>query len=99
MPFQAKFTEDELLTYFQQFGSDISAENVKSAAEHLGVKVQSVTKRMNKISRLQKIGRGKWCLTANDIMKAYEKPAAKKPAPDTVSYVPPELLLESNLLT
>ena len=38
MPFQAKFTETELLSYFQQFGSDISAENVKSAAEHLGVK-------------------------------------------------------------
>ena len=89
MPFQAKFTETELLSYFQQFGSDISAENVKSAAEHLGVKVQSVTKRMNKISRLQKIGRGKWCLTANDIMKAYEKPAAKKPAEkESVSYIP-----------
>ena len=88
MPFQAKFTEDELLTYFKQFGSDISAENVKSAAAHLGVKVQSVTKRMNKISRLQKVGRGKWCLTASDILKAYEAPAATKPAPETRSYVP-----------
>jgi len=88
MPFQAKFTEDELLTYFKQFGSDISAENVKSAAAHLGVKVQSVTKRMNKISRLQKVGRGKWCLTANEILKAYEAPAATKPAPETRSYVP-----------
>ena len=88
MPFQAKFTEDELLTYFQQFGSDISADNVKSAAAHLGVKVQSVTKRMNKINRLQKVGRGKWCLTANEILKAYEAPAAKKPAPDKVSHVP-----------
>ena len=88
MPFQAKFTEDELLTYFKQFGSDISAENVKSAAAHLGVKVQSVTKRMNKITRLQKVGRGKWCLTANEILKAYEAPAATKPASKTVSYVP-----------
>ena len=88
MPFQAKFTEDELLTYFKQFGSDISAENVKSAAAHLGVKVQSVTKRMNKISRLQKVGRGKWCLTANEILKAYEAPAATKPAPETRSYIP-----------
>ena len=88
MPFQAKFTEDELLTYFKQFGSDISAENVKSAAAHLGVKVQSVTKRMNKITRLQKVGRGRWCLTANEILKAYEAPAATKPTPETVSYVP-----------
>ena len=88
MPFQAKFTEDELLTYFQQFGSDISADNVKSAAAHLGVKVQSVTKRMNKITRLQKVGRGRWCLTANEILKAYEAPAATKPTPETVSYVP-----------
>ena len=89
MPFQAKFTETELLSYFQQFGSDISADHVKSAAAHLGVKVQSVTKRMNKINRLQKVGRGKWCLTANDIMKAYEKPAAKKPTEkESVSYIP-----------
>ena len=87
MPFQAKFTENELLSYFSQFGSDISAENVKSAAAHLGVKVQSVTKRMNKISRLQKVGRGKWCLTATEILKAYEAPAAKKPA-EQISYVP-----------
>tara|TARA_B100000575_G_scaffold12241_1_gene8894 strand:+ start:5605 stop:6696 length:1092 start_codon:yes stop_codon:yes gene_type:complete len=87
MPFQAKFTENELLSYFSQFGSDISAENVKSAAAHLGVKVQSVTKRMNKISRLQKVGRGKWCLTATEILKAYEAPAAEKPV-DKISYVP-----------
>ena len=92
MPFQAKFTETELLSYFQQFGSDISADHVKSAAAHLGVKVQSVTKRMNKINRLQKVGRGKWFLTASDILKAYEKPAAKKPTANTpvenVSYIP-----------
>ena len=43
---------------------------------------------MNKISRLQKVGRGKWCLTASDILKAYEAPAATKPAPETRSYVP-----------
>ena len=92
MPFQAKFTETELLSYFQQFGSDISADHVKSAAAHLGVKVQSVTKRMNKINRLQKVSRGKWFLTASDILKAYEKPAAKKPTAkksvENVSYIP-----------
>ena len=77
MPYQAKFSENELISFFEQFGNDIDSTHVKKAAEHLGVKVQSVTKRMNKIAKLQKRGRGKWCLTTQEIINAYEAPAAQ----------------------
>ena len=86
MPFQAKFSENELISFFEQFGNDIDSTHVKKAAEHLGVKVQSVTKRMNKIAKLQKRGRGKWCLTTQEIINAYEAPAAA-PAVE-VNYIP-----------
>ena len=86
MPFQAKFSENELISFFEQFGNDIDSTHVKKAAEHLGVTVQSVTKRMNKIAKLQKRGRGKWCLTTQEIINAYEAPAAA-PAVE-VNYIP-----------
>ena len=86
MPFQAKFSENELISFFEQFGNDIDSSHVKKAAEHLGVKVQSVTKRMNKIAKLQKRGRGKWCLSTQELINAYEAPAAS-PAVE-VNYIP-----------
>ena len=41
---------------------------------------------MNKIAKLQKRGRGKWCLTTQEIINAYEAPAAA-PAVE-VNYIP-----------
>ena len=86
MPFSRKFTDENLIDYLSQFGKEITAVNVKSAADHLGVQVQSVTKRMNKIGRLTKVARGKWYLTAQDLIDAYEAPAAT-PAIE-VNYIP-----------
>ena len=86
MAFEQKFTDENLIDYLSQFGREITAVNVKSAAEHLGVQVQSVTKRMNKIGRLTKVARGKWYLTAQDLINAYEAPAAT-PAIE-VNYIP-----------
>ena len=86
MAFERKFTDENLIDYLSQFGREITAVNVKSAAEHLGVQVQSVTKRMNKIGRLTKVARGKWYLTAQDLINAYEAPAAT-PAIE-VNYIP-----------
>ena len=78
MPFSPKFSEDQLLSFFSQFGGDINSDNVKAAADHLGVKVQSVTKRMNKIDRLQKVGRGRWNLTTTEILnRNYAAPSAE----------------------
>ena len=87
MPFQAKFSEDDLLSYFSQFGGDINSDNVKSAAEYLGVKVQSVTKRMNKIKRLQKVGRGRWNLTTTEILNRTYAASVAEPAVN-VNYIP-----------
>tara|TARA_B100001250_G_scaffold331211_1_gene296284 strand:+ start:11002 stop:12102 length:1101 start_codon:yes stop_codon:yes gene_type:complete len=86
MPFTRKFTDDDLVDFLSQYGNDISASHVKTAADHLGVQVQSVTKRMNKIPRLTKVTRGKWFLTAQDLIDAYEAPAAT-PAIE-VNYIP-----------
>ncbi len=86
MAFERKFTDENLIDYLSQFGREITSVNVKSAADHLGVQVQSVTKRMNKIGRLTKVARGKWYLTAQDLIDAYEAPAAT-PAIE-VNYIP-----------
>ena len=84
MTFKAIFTTDDLLSFFET--GDIDTNQVKSFADKYGVQIQSVTKRMNKIPQFQKLGRGRWNLTAQEIHKAFVAPSAK-PAVD-VSYVP-----------
>ncbi len=84
MTFQAKFTDQDLISFFEN--GDISSDQVKAFADSQNVQVQSVTKRMNKIPQFSKVGRGRWNLTAQEILKAYDAPAAK-PAVE-VSYVP-----------
>ena len=49
MPFQAKFTNEDLLAYFQQYGEDITSDHIKGAAAHFQVQRQSLTKRMGKL--------------------------------------------------
>ena len=49
MPFQSKFTNEELITFLTTDEEVVTSDNVKDAAEHFGVKVQSVTKRINKL--------------------------------------------------
>ena len=84
MTFKAIFTTDDLLSFFET--GDIDTNQVKSFADKHGVQIQSVTKRMNKLPQFQKLGRGRWNLTAQEIHKAFVAPSAK-PAVD-VSYVP-----------
>ena len=84
MTFQAKFTDQDLISFFEN--GDISSDQVKAFADSQNVQVQSVTKRMNKIPQFSKVGRGRWNLTAQEILKAYDAPAAT-PAVE-VSYVP-----------
>ena len=73
MPFQSKFTNDELITFLSKDGETVTSDQVKGAAEHFGVKVQSVTKRINKLPQFQKVTRGTWNLSvAEKLERVYE---------------------------
>ena len=73
MPFQSKFTNDELITFLSKDGETVTSDQVKGAAEHFGVKVQSVTKRINKLPQFQKVTRGTWSLSvAEKLERVYE---------------------------
>ena len=77
MPFQSKFTNEELITFLTTDEEVVTSDNVKDAAEHFGVKVQSVTKRINKLPQFQKVTRGKWNLTvAEKLEKTFNAPSA-----------------------
>ena len=77
MPFQSKFTNEELITFLTTDEEVVTSDNVKDAAEHFGVKVQSVTKRINKLPQFQKVTRGKWNLSvAEKLEKTFNAPAA-----------------------
>jgi len=77
MPFQSKFTNEELITFLTTDEEVVTSDNVKDAAKHFGVKVQSVTKRINKLPQFQKVTRGKWNLSvAEKLEKTFNAPAA-----------------------
>ena len=77
MPFQSKFTNEELIAFLTTDEEVVTSDNVKDAAEHFGVKVQSVTKRINKLPQFQKVTRGKWNLSvAEKLEKTFNAPAA-----------------------
>ena len=73
MPFQSKFTNDDLINFLSKDGEVVTSDQVKGAAEHFGVKVQSVTKRINKLPQFQKVTRGQWNLSvAEKLERVYE---------------------------
>ena len=77
MPFQSKFTNEELITFLTTDEEVVTSDNVKDAAKHFGVKVQSVTKRINKLPQFKKVTRGKWNLSvAEKLEKTFNAPAA-----------------------
>ena len=86
MPFQAKFTDNDLITYLSKYGTDINNNQVKTAAKHFSVQVQSVHKRMTKLPQFSKVGRGRWNLSLTDkLEKAF---VASNAESVRVSYVP-----------
>ena len=71
MTFQAKFTDDDLISFFKT--GDITSDQVVSFADSVGVKTQSVTKRMNKLPQFSKVGRGKWNLSTVEKLEVQEQ--------------------------
>ena len=73
MAFQPKFTNEDLISFLSKDGETVTSDQVKGAAEHFGVKVQSVTKRINKLPQFQKVTRGIWNLSvAEKLERVYE---------------------------
>ncbi len=78
MPFQPKFTNDDLINFLSKDGETVTSDQVKGAADHFGVKVQSVTKRINKLPQFQKVTRGTWSLSvAEKLEQQYQAPTAQ----------------------
>ena len=72
MPFQATFTNEDLNDFFSG-KSEIDSSDVKAAANHFKVQVQSLTKRLNRLPNFQKVSRGRWNLTiAEKLERVYE---------------------------
>ena len=87
MPFQSKFTNDDLINFLSKDGEVVTSDQVKGAAEHFGVKVQSVTKRINKLPQFQKVTRGTWNLSvAEKLERVYEGLPAVAPVEE--NFVP-----------
>ena len=87
MPFQSKFTNDDLINFLSKDGEVVTSDQVKGAAEHFGVKVQSVTKRINKLPQFQKVTRGTWSLSvAEKLERVYEGLPAVAPVEE--NFVP-----------
>ena len=87
MPFQSKFTNDDLINFLSKDGETVTSDQVKGAAEHFGVKVQSVTKRINKLPQFQKVTRGTWSLSvAEKLERVYEGLPAVAPVEE--NFVP-----------
>ncbi len=73
MPFQSKFSDEDLITFLSKDGETVTSDQVRDAAEHFGVKVQSVSKRINKLPQFTKTTRGVWSLSvAEKLERVYE---------------------------
>ena len=73
MPFQSKFSDEDLITFLSKDGETVTSDHVRDAAEHFGVKVQSVSKRINKLPQFTKTTRGVWNLSvAEKLERVYE---------------------------
>ena len=92
MTFKQKFTSEELITFLSEGGEEVTSKQVNAAADHFGVRPQSVQKRMKSLPQLVKIGTGKWNLTIEEGQKILEKsielPAAEPAVVKDKSLVP-----------
>ena len=87
MPFQAKFTDEDLVSFLSANGEVVTSDSVKNFATKFGVQVQSVTKRINKLPQFQKVTRGTWSLSvAEKLERVYEGLPAVAPVEE--NFVP-----------
>ena len=73
MPRKSEVTTAQIVeTLIQDHGTEVCADHIRSVANSLGVSYPTACKRLESY----KSGRGKWNLTAQEIQRAYEAPAA-----------------------
>ena len=81
MPRKSDITTADLVNHLTELhGCEVDTVQVRNAADSLGVSYATASKRLESY----KSGRGKWNLTAQEIQRAYEAPAAIS----TESYIP-----------
>ena len=81
MPRTANVNTDSLISYLSEnFGPEVKTEQLLAAADHFGVSLPTVTKRLDSY----KSGRGRWNLTvAEKLEQTYQAPAAAPAVPVT----------------
>jgi hypothetical protein len=73
MPAKSDLTSAQLTSYLSEtFGSDINADQVRSAADHFSVSYPTAVKRL----RQYNVGRGKWNLTVEEARQQFETTVA-----------------------
>ena len=73
MPRTADVTTTDIIDFLSRnFGEDVKTNHLLRAADHFNVSYPTIAKRLDSY----KSGRGKWNLTALEIQRAYEAPAA-----------------------
>ena len=82
---KSELTTDQIASYLQEtYGNDITAGQIRSAAEHFGVSYPTAVKRMEQY----KSGYGKWSLTVQErLEQTYQAPAGV-PAEEQINLVP-----------
>ena len=82
MPRTANVNTDSLISYLSEnFGPEVKTEQLLAAADHFGVSLPTVTKRLDSY----KSGRGRWNLTVQErLEQTYQAPAAAPAVPVTV---------------
>ena len=82
----ADVTTNDIIDFLtRNFGQDVQTAHLLRAADHFDVSYPTITKRLDSY----KSGRGKWCLTAQEIEKTFNAPSATPAVPDRVTNLIP----------
>ena len=84
MPAKSDLTTTQIVSYLTEtYGSDVKTEQLLAASDHFNVSYPTICKRLDQY----KTGRGKWCLTAQEIEKTFAAPSAQ-PAAEVSTLIP-----------
>ena len=83
MPRTADVTTNDIIDFLtRNFGADVQTAHLLRAADHFDVSYPTITKRLDSY----KAGRGKWCLTVEEVREQLEKQII--PAQENINLIP-----------